>query len=85
MSRTDGTVHTIFNESAFPRQNQEHLSCMDSEGWQTILQQAGFGFGDEKIIRFPTSKSPSFVAVWALLQVCVLYLLLQFNSWEIVP
>lgn len=47
---------------------EEHLSCMDSEGWQTILQQAGFGFGDEKIIRFPTSKSPSFVAVWALLQ-----------------
>jgi len=58
------------NDETVPASDlEEHLSCMDSkEGWQTLLQHAGFGFGDEKIIRFPTTKSPSFVAIWALLQ-----------------
>ena len=57
------------SDSIFPL--QEHLSGsgLSGDGWQTLLRLAGFGFGDEKIVRFPTEKSDTFAAVWALLQV----------------
>jgi len=58
------------NDETVPAKDlEEHLSSFAShEGWQTLLRLAGFGFGDQDIIRFPTAKTNSFVAIWALLQ-----------------